>query len=285
MGVGRPKDFVTNLNRFPPHFQWVTNHSNDRFVTTSAKNQLAQRRLRAFQCCIHPLLAISHLQARAGNQRQSETSNRAMARASGDPSNPRGQGVPIQAPSTTRIDTPTPERSPWLSVLVRPSFYTTPSRISPAEGIRRNTVLCNKFTTTNSMRYMRSLIILCVLFTSCAPWRGVVSTIQVRRDTNGNVPQDIAKKFIEYAEADNYEAAARLFEPEAVKELEKNTSYGDGFKGYCNHFKKNDEHRFSSATRGKGEYFWLSYRAKYNSRTVGSSFYFIMIDGVWKMTR
>ena len=135
------------------------------------------------------------------------------------------------------------------------------------------------------MRYLNSLIILCVLFTSCAPWRRVISTIQVRRDTNGNVPQDIAKKFIQYAEDDNYEAAAALYTPEAVEKLEKDKSYGDGFKGFCNHFKKNDEHRFSSATRDKGDYFWLSYRAKYRSENVGSSFYFIMVDGVWKMTR
>jgi hypothetical protein len=34
MGVGRPRDFVTILNRFPPHDQLVTTNSNDRFVTT-----------------------------------------------------------------------------------------------------------------------------------------------------------------------------------------------------------------------------------------------------------
>ncbi len=135
------------------------------------------------------------------------------------------------------------------------------------------------------MSYLRSLILLCVFFTSCAPWRGVVSAIQVRRDTNGNVPQDIAKKFVEYAEDENYEAAAALFTPEDVKKLEKNKSYGDGFKGFCDHFKKNDEHRFSSATRGKGDSFWLTYLAKYESKTVYSSFYFEMVDGVWKMTR
>ncbi len=120
----------------------------------------------------------------------------------------------------------------------------------------------NTLTTTNSMKYLNSLIILCVLFTSCAPWRGVVSTIQVRRDNNGDVPQDIAKKFVQYAEADNYEAAAMLFTPEGLKKREANQAYGDGFRGFCNHFKKNDEHRFSSATRDKEHYFWLSYRAK-----------------------
>ena len=37
MGVGGPKDFVANLNRFPVHFQSLTKRSNDRFVTTFAK--------------------------------------------------------------------------------------------------------------------------------------------------------------------------------------------------------------------------------------------------------
>ena len=142
----------------------------------------------------------------------------------------------------------------------------------------------NKFTSTKAMGYLRSLIILSILFTGCSPWRGVVSTIQVRRDTNGNVPQDIAKKFVQYAEDENYKAAAMLFTPEGLEKREKNQSYGDGFRGFCNHFRKNDEHRFSSATRGKGDYFWLSYRAKYKSEKVGCSFHFIMIDGVWKMT-
>lgn len=131
---------------------------------------------------------------------------------------------------------------------------------------------------------MRHIIILCVLFTSCTPWRGVVSTVQVRRDINGNVPQDIAKKFVEYAEADNYEAAAKLFTPEGFKKIEKEASHKAGFKGFCNDFKKNDKHRFSSATRDKGDYFWLTYLAKYNSETVHYPFYFMMVDGVWKMT-
>jgi len=38
MGVGRPKDFVTIVNRFPIHGQWVASFSNDRFVTISARN-------------------------------------------------------------------------------------------------------------------------------------------------------------------------------------------------------------------------------------------------------
>ena len=36
MGVGRPEDFVTPLNRFPPHYQRVMTHSNTRFVTNLA---------------------------------------------------------------------------------------------------------------------------------------------------------------------------------------------------------------------------------------------------------
>ena len=98
------------------------------------------------------------------------------------------------------------------------------------------------------------------------------------------MPQDITEKFVEYAEADNYKAAAMLFTPEELKERERDQSYGDGFRGFCNHFKKNDKHRFSCATRDKGDYFWLTYLAKYNSETVHHSFYFIMVDGVWKMT-
>jgi len=35
MGVGRPKDFVTIVNRFPTHDQWLADASNDRFVTTN----------------------------------------------------------------------------------------------------------------------------------------------------------------------------------------------------------------------------------------------------------
>lgn len=132
---------------------------------------------------------------------------------------------------------------------------------------------------------MRYLIILCLLFTGCSPWRSVVSSVQVRRDANGNLPQDIARKFVEYAEVDNYKAAAELFRPEAVEKLEKIESYGGGFKGFCNYFKKNDEHRFLSAVRGKGDYFYVDYRAKDNSTTVNFPFYFVMVDGVWKMTK
>jgi hypothetical protein len=40
MGVGRPKDFVTLVNRFPVHNQWVADYSNGRFVTISERNQL-----------------------------------------------------------------------------------------------------------------------------------------------------------------------------------------------------------------------------------------------------
>ena len=131
------------------------------------------------------------------------------------------------------------------------------------------------------MRYLNSLIILCVFFTSCAPWRGVVSTIQVKRDNNGDVPQDIAKKFIQYAEDDNYEAAAMLFTAESLKSRE---DYGGGFKEFCRKFKKNDEHRFSSATRDKGDSFCLTYSAKYKSKEVSRWLFFTMDNGVWKMT-
>lgn len=43
MGVGRPEDFVTIVNRFPVHYQWFASSSNDRFVTISARNQAVQR--------------------------------------------------------------------------------------------------------------------------------------------------------------------------------------------------------------------------------------------------
>ena len=47
MGVGRPKDFVTLLNRFPAHDQRVTSYSNECFVTISTRNQLVSIRLLA----------------------------------------------------------------------------------------------------------------------------------------------------------------------------------------------------------------------------------------------
>ena len=34
MGVGRTKDFVTIVNRFPVHYQRIRNIANARFVTT-----------------------------------------------------------------------------------------------------------------------------------------------------------------------------------------------------------------------------------------------------------
>ena len=37
MGVGRPKDFVTLVNRFTTHSQRVMSYSNTRFVTISAR--------------------------------------------------------------------------------------------------------------------------------------------------------------------------------------------------------------------------------------------------------
>ena len=37
MGVGRPEDFVTLVNRFPPHGQWFTGAPNACFVTISAR--------------------------------------------------------------------------------------------------------------------------------------------------------------------------------------------------------------------------------------------------------
>ena len=37
MGVGGPKDFVTLVNRFPPHGQWITSVLSNRFVTASAR--------------------------------------------------------------------------------------------------------------------------------------------------------------------------------------------------------------------------------------------------------
>ncbi|MEY4243893.1 MAG: hypothetical protein RLZZ245_1478 [Verrucomicrobiota bacterium] len=40
MGVVGPKDFVTNLNRFPVHNQQVADYSNARFVTISERSQL-----------------------------------------------------------------------------------------------------------------------------------------------------------------------------------------------------------------------------------------------------
>lgn len=47
MGVGRPKDFVTLLNRFPVHDQRVKSYSNECFVTISSRNQLVSIRLPA----------------------------------------------------------------------------------------------------------------------------------------------------------------------------------------------------------------------------------------------
>jgi hypothetical protein len=38
MGVGGPSNFVTIVNRFPPHDQSLTTHLNARFVTISATN-------------------------------------------------------------------------------------------------------------------------------------------------------------------------------------------------------------------------------------------------------
>jgi len=47
MGVGRPKDFVTLVNRFPAHNHRVMSHSNECFVTISTRNQLVSIRLLA----------------------------------------------------------------------------------------------------------------------------------------------------------------------------------------------------------------------------------------------
>jgi len=123
------------------------------------------------------------------------------------------------------------------------------------------------------------LLLLSVMFSGCSAWRGVVSAVQVREDKNGDTPRNAAQKFIKFCESSNYDAAKALWTLESIKKLEMLTSYGDGFKGYCDHFKKNEDHNFSFATRGKGEFFWLRYHGSESSY----SFSFRKINDIWMM--
>jgi hypothetical protein len=102
------------------------------------------------------------------------------------------------------------------------------------------------------------------------------------KDQKGNLPDDVVRNFLELVEADNYEAARKLwYGPVMLGSVQRT------FEDYCARYKKIRfmSYTISKARKGKGD-FWMV-RVDFDERGKQKHQFFGLkiVDGEWRMPR
>ncbi|TWU06882.1 hypothetical protein CA54_52840 [Symmachiella macrocystis] len=103
------------------------------------------------------------------------------------------------------------------------------------------------------------------------------------KDQNGNVPGDSVRKFLEFAEAENYESARELWYGPAKLDVTVQTEFED----YCARYKKIGLKKFkiSWARRGKAGFWMVRIDFEEGGEKIHQFFALKIVDGEWRLSR